>query len=312
MKCSTGGLPDDLEAAGKLLSEQSKKRKAEAIAKEEKERLEKDLEELEERRQEDALREKEAEKEGKKELKEEERKRKEEEENRPRVQAARKRKEELEIEKGELQEQRALKPYERQHLIDSLKRPVYFNEEQGLPDHWAWATGKLVHTLESAIKELKLNGFDKLGCTWASITESGILECGPCAKIKEPVELPNSQWPIPSYYDGLEIQPFPIPPPDSFWREQSQLVRMGWRRDDSHFEHALSNYRGSVSHHPWLGYRPIDYLARCLGHPEPAVVKDQVFSVFASALKDIVNSEAIFPSELNYCKAGIIRRRHLL
>ena len=305
MKRSNGDPQEEFKVAGKLLFEQSEKRKAEALAKIEQERTKKDLEELEERRQEDALREKEAEKERQKGLKEEERKKKDEKENRPRVQAAIKRKEELEIEKRELQAQRALKPDQRQHLIDSLKRPVFFYEEQGLPDHCAWATGELVHTFESAIKELEIKGFDKLGCTWASITKSGMLECGPCKKIRESVECPDSQWPIPSYYDGIEIRPFPIPPPTSFWTEQPQSTRWGARSEDSLFEGALSNYQGSVSHHPWLGYYPIDYLTRCLGHQEPAVVEDQVFAVFASALKDLGSSEAILQANLSIERLGL-------
>ncbi|MGJ8724453.1 MAG: hypothetical protein ACSHYB_07845 [Roseibacillus sp.] len=171
--------------------------------------------------------------------------------------------------------QRALPPEKKQELIDKLKRPFLSLYGWAGPDI---RDRRLVHSFESGHKELELAGWDKIGETWAKFDADGFLVFGPCKSLVETVGTSREKWKVPSYHDGEKILPFPVPPPEAFWKKrwkklpesylEGELVpvveKLTW--DDDAYRDAEDSWRESLLVYSSFRGHPVDFLARYLGN----------------------------------------------
>ena len=123
------------------------------------------------------------------------------------------------LEKNSLEELRALDNCQKKLLIEGAKRERH---SRGVPTNSSGSEpeGKeMVHTLESKTLELRLNGIEKIGKTWARFSLLNSLEIGRMNQVSEICECPPGAWNIPVYEDGQGISVASVPPPISWIKE---------------------------------------------------------------------------------------------
>jgi|GEM_PF-2280550 len=168
-----------------------------------------------------------------------------------------------------LKEQRELEDAEKTSLVGAKMRPQYHRQGE---DSGGDSTDPLLsHTYESKELELRLNGIESIGQSWARFATPKQLEFGPRDRVRPFCECPEDGWIIPVFKDATGVRFAPVPPPLDWYEEAEPAY------DDSVYSDAVSLWALLSLDDLQLFKDPSVALTRFLGRNRP-IFDDQYYN----------------------------------